>query len=87
VLNKCLEERSESTLDCLTRMGIPSGPLCESSTLLPVMWWFCSLRWRWLILLNMLSSRDRFIELSVALTVICLVLYHFRWLLGLKRTA
>lgn len=36
-------------------------------------------------LVNMLSSRDRFIELSVALTVICLVLYHFRWLLGLKR--
>jgi hypothetical protein len=35
----------------------------------------------------MLASRDRFIELSVIMAIICLTLYYLRWVLGLKRTA
>lgn len=38
-------------------------------------------------LLNILASSDRFIELSVIMSIICLVLYHSRWVLGLKRPA
>jgi dolichyl-phosphate-mannose--protein O-mannosyl transferase len=35
-------------------------------------------------LLNVFTSRDRFIELSIILSILCLVAYHFRWLLGLS---
>jgi len=38
--------------------------------------------------LGIRDSRDpRFFDISVALVIICLIVYHFRWLLGLKRTA
>jgi hypothetical protein len=38
-------------------------------------------------LVNMMASTDRFIELSIIMAIICLILYHSRWVLGLKRPA
>jgi len=31
------------------------------------------------------TGDQHFLDVSIALVVICLTLYHFRWVLGLKR--